>query len=108
MIESIAHFVITVADLEATLSFYETVLGFRRVTEARRPTALVFGTQKINVHAASPYTFEPIGAASDPGAADVLAVVAAGPLDNIIARLGAHGVAHRARACRAQPAPGGQ
>jgi predicted enzyme related to lactoylglutathione lyase len=30
MIKSIDHFVITVADLEATLAFYESVLDLRR------------------------------------------------------------------------------
>ncbi len=58
MIKSIDHFVITVADLEATLIFYERVLGLTRVLEPGRPAALTFGSQKINVHQAD-RTFDP-------------------------------------------------
>jgi catechol 2,3-dioxygenase-like lactoylglutathione lyase family enzyme len=90
MIESIDHFVITVANLEATLAFYETVLGFRRVTEPGRPTALAFGSQKINVHEAA-RPFEPKARLPTPGAAD-FCLVAAAPLEDIIERLHAHGV----------------
>ena len=50
MIESIDHFVITVADVETTLAFYERVLGFTRSMTPRNPAALKFGSQKINVH----------------------------------------------------------
>ena len=91
MIDRIDHFVITVADLEATLSFYESVLGFRRVTEPGRPTALAFGSQKINVHEAA-HPFEPKALRPTPGAAD-FCLVAAAPLADIVDHLRAHGVA---------------
>jgi hypothetical protein len=50
MIVGIDHLVITVADLERTVFFYTQVLGMRRVGEPGRPTALTFGSQKINVY----------------------------------------------------------
>ena len=37
MIESIDHFVITVADVETTLVFYERVLGLTRLLEPGKP-----------------------------------------------------------------------
>jgi catechol 2,3-dioxygenase-like lactoylglutathione lyase family enzyme len=91
MIGSIDHLVITVADLEATLAFYEAVLGFRRIAEPGRPTALAFGSQKINVHEAA-RPFEPKARRPTPGAAD-FCLVAAAPLDDIVEHLGRHGVA---------------
>jgi catechol 2,3-dioxygenase-like lactoylglutathione lyase family enzyme len=91
MIESIDHFVITVADLGATLAFYESVLGFRRVSKPGRPTALAFGAQKINVHEAA-RPFEPKARRPTPGAAD-FCLVAAEPLERIIDHLRRHGVA---------------
>jgi catechol 2,3-dioxygenase-like lactoylglutathione lyase family enzyme len=49
MIAGIDHFVLTVASLEVTCAFYQRVLGFERIDAPGRPTALAFGTQKINV-----------------------------------------------------------
>ncbi|RUX24452.1 VOC family protein, partial [Mesorhizobium sp. M2A.F.Ca.ET.042.01.1.1] len=50
MIAGIDHFVLTVRSVEATCAFYQRVLGMRRLDEANRPTALLFGSQKINLH----------------------------------------------------------
>lgn len=69
MIDRIDHFVLTVASLEATCTFYETVLGFVRKEIPGRPTALTFGHQKINVHQVD-HTFEPKAAHPTPGAGD--------------------------------------
>ncbi len=91
MIRSIDHFVITVADLAATLAFYETVLGLTRLIEPDRPAALLFGTQKINVHQAD-RTFEPKARQPTRGAAD-FCLVADRPLPEIQAHLARHGVA---------------
>ena len=49
MIAGIDHFVLTVASLEVTCTFYQRVLGFERIDALGRPTALAFGTQKIIV-----------------------------------------------------------
>lgn len=48
---SLDHLVLTVADVEATVAFY-TALGMERVRFGEGRTALVFGSQKINLHAA--------------------------------------------------------
>ena len=58
MIVAIDHFVLTVQSLEVSLDFYERVLDMQRVVTAGRPTALAFGTQKINLHQFD-HTFEP-------------------------------------------------
>jgi catechol 2,3-dioxygenase-like lactoylglutathione lyase family enzyme len=69
MIDRIDHLVLTVRSLEATLSFYERVLGFARESAPGRPASLKFGRQKINVHEAN-HTFEPKAAHPTPGGGD--------------------------------------
>ncbi|HEX2455539.1 MAG TPA: VOC family protein [Vicinamibacterales bacterium] len=69
MIDRIDHFVLTVADLGATLEFYERVLGFTPKLQKGRPAALLFGEQKINVHQAD-RTFDPKAARPTVGAGD--------------------------------------
>lgn len=49
-IDRIDHLVLTVADIEASIAFYTTVLGFDVVTFGAGRKALVFGRQKINLH----------------------------------------------------------
>jgi catechol 2,3-dioxygenase-like lactoylglutathione lyase family enzyme len=82
MIDSIDHFVITVADLETTLAFYERVLGFKRLILPDSPAALTFGSQKINVHQAD-HTFAPKAKRPTTGAAD-FCLVTTRPIDEII------------------------
>ncbi|BCH17693.1 MULTISPECIES: VOC family protein [unclassified Mesorhizobium] len=91
MIAGIDHFVLTVGSVEDTCAFYQRVLGFRRLDEPDRPTALLFGSQKINVHEAG-HTFEPKAKAPTPGSAD-FCLVAARPLSEICASLAANDVA---------------
>ena len=69
MIERLDHFVLTVRSKEATCEFYQRVLLFQRVDTFGRPTALIFGRQKINVHEVN-RTFEPKAALPTPGAGD--------------------------------------
>ena len=47
MITRIDHFVLTVASLDAACAFYQRVLGFERKDTPGKPTALLFGGQKI-------------------------------------------------------------
>ena len=94
MIDRIDHFVLTVRSLEATLDFYERVLGFRRDIRPGAPASLMFGRQKINVHQAD-HTFEPKAARPTPGAAD-FCLVTARPIEEVMARLEACGVAAEA------------
>ncbi|PBC03081.1 VOC family protein [Mesorhizobium sp. WSM3860] len=91
MIAGIDHFVLTVRSVEATCDFYQRVLGMRRLDEPNRPTALLFGSQKINLHEVD-RTFEPKAKAPTPGAGD-FCLIAAVPLSDIRASLAANGVA---------------
>jgi catechol 2,3-dioxygenase-like lactoylglutathione lyase family enzyme len=56
--DRIDHFVLTVRSLEISCTFYERVLGLRRVVTPGKPTAMRFGNQKINLHEAA-HLFEP-------------------------------------------------
>ncbi len=69
MIVGIDHFVLTVSDLERTLSFYTEVLGMKCIREPGRPAALTFGSQKINLHQKDK-TFEPKAFRPTPGSCD--------------------------------------
>ena len=91
MIAGIDHFVLTVRSVEATCAFYQRVLGMRRLDEPNRPTALLFGSQKINLHETG-RTFEPKAKAPTPGSGD-FCLVAAVPLAEVQASLEANGVA---------------
>jgi catechol 2,3-dioxygenase-like lactoylglutathione lyase family enzyme len=91
MIASIDHFVLTVRSVEASCAFYQRVLGLTRLDEPERPTALLFGSQKINLHEVG-RTFEPKARAPTPGSGD-FCLVAARPLAEICASLEANGVA---------------
>ncbi|MEL7083197.1 MAG: VOC family protein [Cyanobacteria bacterium J06597_1] len=64
------HFVLTVRDIAVTCRFYERVLGMTATSFTTNRTALIFGTQKINLHpAASP--FPPAATVPTPGSADL-------------------------------------
>ena len=90
-IDRIDHVVMTVRDLDATCDFYTRVLGMRVVTFAGGRKALAFGRQKINLHVAG-REFEPKAAHPTPGSADLCLITTNG-LDDVIAQLGACGVA---------------
>lgn len=90
MIDRIDHIVLTVRSLEATLSFYERVLGFRREVRADAPASLRFGRQKINVQE-SDRTFEPKAASPTPGAGD-FCLITLRSIDEVISHLNACGV----------------
>jgi catechol 2,3-dioxygenase-like lactoylglutathione lyase family enzyme len=49
-ITGLDHLVLTVADVERTVAFYERVLGMRPVTFGEGRRALTFGSSKINLH----------------------------------------------------------
>jgi len=50
LIRSIDHFVLTCADVQATIDFYSRVLGMKAETFSGGRRALSFGSQKINLH----------------------------------------------------------
>jgi catechol 2,3-dioxygenase-like lactoylglutathione lyase family enzyme len=90
-LDRLDHFVLTVADIDATCAFYTRVLGMEVQTFGPlRRKALHFGRQKINLHQRGK-EFEPKAANPLPGSAD-LCFIANGPLDAVIAHLKASGV----------------
>src|SRR5215217_8100674 len=68
-IERLDHLVLTVADLEATVTFYER-LGMRREVFGDGRFALSFGSQKLNLHRVGA-EIEPHARAPTPGSADL-------------------------------------
>ncbi|MGO8919352.1 MAG: VOC family protein [Stellaceae bacterium] len=92
-IDRIDHLVLTVSDLEASLRFYERVLGARIVPppQGRGPTAVAFGRQKINLHVAGK-EFEPKATRPTVGAGDFCLITEA-PIPAVLAHLEACGVA---------------
>ncbi|MCK0126181.1 VOC family protein [Gelidibacter sp. F2691] len=82
-LSALDHLVLTVTDIDATIAFYEGVLGMQseRFQPADGSTrwALRFGVQKINLHEAG-QEFEPKAQAPVPGSAD-LCLLTEDPLD---------------------------
>ena len=70
MIERLDHLVLTVADIERTVAFYERVLDMRHEVFGQGRSALVFGQQKLNLHQLG-HEFEPKALTPTPGAIDV-------------------------------------
>jgi catechol 2,3-dioxygenase-like lactoylglutathione lyase family enzyme len=90
-IDRLDHLVLTVADVDRTVAFYERVLGMQPVTFGDGRRALAFGTSKINLHQAG-REFEPKAARPTPGSAD-LCLISADPLAEVRAHLAAQDVA---------------
>lgn len=84
-IDSIDHLVLTVDDVEATASFYSTVLGMNIITFGDNRKALTFGTQKINLHQHGK-EFEPKAQQPTPGSAD-LCFITSVPLPEVASHL---------------------
>ena len=84
------HLVLTVRDPQATVRFYEAVLGMKPVRFGEERLALQFGNTKINLHQAgaeiAPYALRPT-----PGSAD-LCLITEGSLDAVRDRLSENGV----------------
>ncbi|MDD3519320.1 MAG: VOC family protein [Chromatiales bacterium] len=84
------HLVLTVADVDVSIAFYERVLGMRAVSFGNGRRALAFGEQKINLHAHS-REFEPKATRPTPGSAD-LCFLTDVPLSEVQAHLANCGV----------------
>ncbi len=95
MIDSLDHLVLTVRDIDATLRFYESVLGMQAIRftakDGSARMALSFGHQKINLHQQG-NEFEPKAERPTPGSAD-LCFLAVKPLAEVIAHIVAQNVA---------------
>lgn len=73
-LNSLDHFVLTVASIDRTVSFYADALGMTaiqfKVANGSTRWALEFGQQKINLHQAG-REFDPKAASPKPGSADL-------------------------------------
>jgi catechol 2,3-dioxygenase-like lactoylglutathione lyase family enzyme len=85
------HLVLTVADIEATLRFYQVVLGMEPITFDEGRRALRFGKQKINLHSAGG-EIEPKAGSPAPGSADLCFLIG-GTVEAAMAHLARCGVA---------------
>jgi catechol 2,3-dioxygenase-like lactoylglutathione lyase family enzyme len=88
-IRSLDHLVLTVADPDATVAFYER-LGMRREEFGDGRVALRFGEQKLNLHQAGA-TIQPHARRPTPGSADICLLVD-GRLDDVERELERAGV----------------
>ncbi len=90
MIERLDHLVLTVADIDVTVDFYERVLGMRHERFGSGRSALVFGQQKFNLHQAG-REFEPKAAMPTPGAID-LCLITQWSMAQVLEHLAGQGV----------------
>lgn len=90
-IDGLDHLVLTVASLDASIAFYADVLGMAAITFGEGRRALAFGRQKINLHPASA-PIRPHARRPQAGSAD-LCFLTSTPLEEVVARLAACGVA---------------
>jgi len=90
-IDCLDHLVLTVADVKASIAFYERTLGMTVVTFGDDRRALAFGVQKINLH---PHNreFDPKADRPTPGSAD-LCFITETPLADVQTHLAACGIA---------------
>ena len=94
VIDRFDHIVLTVRDLQATLRFYECVLGARVVpppADGKGSTAIAFGRQKINLHVTG-REFEPKATHVTVGSGDFCLITEA-PLEQVMRHVEACGVA---------------
>lgn len=85
IIKNLDHFVLTVADIDATCRFYGEVLGMSVETFGDNRKALKFGSQKINLHQRG-HEFEPKADRPTPGSADFCFITET-PIDAVVGHL---------------------
>ena len=90
LITGIDHFVLTAADIDASIDFYTRVLGMTAETFGAGRRALSFGNQKINLHQAGA-EFEPKARTALPGTAD-FCLLSDVPVAEVARHLAAEGV----------------
>ncbi len=91
MIKSLDHLVLTTRDADKCIDFYTRVLGMKLESFGEGRKALRFGEQKINLHDRNTVT-DGYAAYPTPGSLDIC-FLADRPLDEVIERLRAAGVA---------------
>jgi catechol 2,3-dioxygenase-like lactoylglutathione lyase family enzyme len=84
-VDALDHFVLTCADMEASVRFYTGVLGMELVVFGESRKALRFGDMKINLHQQGK-EFEPKAQQALPGSAD-LCFITSVPIDQVIEHL---------------------
>lgn len=89
-VDSLDHLVLTVKDIDQTVSFYTENLGMTKLVFGEQRVALAFGQQKINLHLAG-HEFEPKAKRPTPGSAD-LCFLTSTPLDSFISHLQQGGI----------------
>jgi catechol 2,3-dioxygenase-like lactoylglutathione lyase family enzyme len=89
-VDRLDHLVLTVADVEASVAFYERALGMSAITFGEGRRALALGEQKINLHPHGK-EFEPKAARATPGSAD-LCFLTDVPLADVLAHLAGQAV----------------
>lgn len=90
-VQVLDHLVLTVADIDITVDFYQRVLGMQRVVFNGGRVALSFAQQKINLHQLG-HEFEPKAAHVQVGSADLCFIVDM-PLSQAMQHLEREGVA---------------
>ena len=90
-VERIDHVVLTVADIDRTIAFYQRALGMRAVTFGEGRRALAVGDQKLNLHQAG-REFVPHAKAPEPGSVDICFTTTT-PLDEVVSHLRSLGLA---------------
>ena len=68
------HLVLTVANIDTTVEFYQRVMGMEKVVFKGSRVALAYGQQKINLHQ-SGQEFEPKAGRVQPGSADLCFII---------------------------------
>ncbi|PMM42106.1 VOC family protein [Vibrio splendidus] len=89
-ISHLDHLVLTVKDLQVTVDFYQRVLGMKPIEFGEGRLALLFGTQKINLHL-SGSEFEPKARRVQVGSAD-LCFITNTPIAEVAEHIKAQGV----------------
>jgi catechol 2,3-dioxygenase-like lactoylglutathione lyase family enzyme len=89
-ISGIDHVVLTVKDIDATVKFYESVMGMTKEAFGEGRIALKFGDQKINLHEYG-NEFEPKAKIPTPGSED-LCFITAIDLEKSVSHIESHGV----------------
>ena len=84
------HIVLTVADIDATVRWYQQVLGMEAVTFGNDRRALAFGDHKINLHQYG-HEFEPKATHPTPGSADIC-LISDTPLSDVVSDLQTLGI----------------
>ncbi len=68
-ISNLDHLVLTVRDIEKTISFYTSVMGMKKEIFGQGRVSLKYGAQKINLHEAGnefePKTYRPTSGSAD-------------------------------------------